>query len=618
MRFMPSQKKLIKQGIKYTDSLFDEIIRRLNQGVRASDTLESFLEATKEYTTQNPLVTSGYDQQMLSLILQETNNHKFSRPAQKELVRVIVEQKVGEKIVDVGEDIIGSVREVVKDGYNNNLSEQEIASNISKKVTTIKNKRARAIARTEVARTATVSDYIINKERGATHWYVECRNTACPKCKKAWHEGWTEENDSNFNPSDKSAGGKGWIGDKVYSINDTSSLPPIHPNCRCVVYFVYENEIPENGVIVETPVKQQTTTTETVEEHTTEDPRIKQLEDDIKFYEEAAEKWRKRGNASMAAIMEKSLKKAQSELEELKKKPKETNKPKPSVDDNVINNILADALKDVGLDDLAPEKKHISPDVVIEKNIQTTHKSNLWESLAEKHGFELVEASETRVTFYDNKHKTPIQFNIPKNKEWMDYTNHGRKQVNMEDVLTYYNSASTIQKKATPIMIIQGHSLDHGAVSISRNEFKLELFHGAFIKEKGSINGGNPKGAMHHEMWHCVDIRLSPEERVRNNPEALESNMKGSAYKKDVTADRRSKKKTGGSNFVSAYARQSGSGNKVYEDFAEAGSVMSSDTYLVQDAIGGYVNISKEEFKQQYPNRARHFEDLMENGELLW
>ena len=40
---MPSQNKLIKQGIKYTDSIFDEISRRLEAGVKDSDTLEEFL-----------------------------------------------------------------------------------------------------------------------------------------------------------------------------------------------------------------------------------------------------------------------------------------------------------------------------------------------------------------------------------------------------------------------------------------------------------------------------------------------------------------------------------------------------------------------------------------------
>lgn len=237
---MVSQDKLIKQGIKYTDSLFDEITKRLEQGVKASDTLEAFLDKYHKAfpDKDNPLITLGYDKEMLKIILSETNNHKFSRPAQKELVRVTIENRVGENIVDVGDEIRDSVREIVKDGYNNNLSQDKIAENISSKVSGIKNRRARAIARTEIARAATVSDYIINKEMGATHFYVECRNTACPICKAAWHKGWTIDSDDSFKPSDTSANGKGWIGDNLFSMNQTDKLPPIHPNCRCVPYFI--------------------------------------------------------------------------------------------------------------------------------------------------------------------------------------------------------------------------------------------------------------------------------------------------------------------------------------------------------------------------------------------
>jgi len=266
---MPSQNKLIKQGIKYTDSLFGEISKRLEQGVKASDSLESFLDKYHKAFPEkdNPLIALGYDVGMLDIILQETNNHKFSRPSQKELTRVTIENRVGDLIVDVGEDIQASVRDIVKDGYNNNLSQNEIADQITSKVSTIKTKRARAIARTEIARTATISDYVINKEMGATHFYVECRNTACQICKKAWHKGWTEENDATYKPRDKSAGGKGWIGNNVYSMSNTSKLPPIHPNCRCVPYFVAEDEIPDDTTIVkETPTNTEPITSANVEE----------------------------------------------------------------------------------------------------------------------------------------------------------------------------------------------------------------------------------------------------------------------------------------------------------------------------------------------------------------
>lgn len=219
---MVSQDKLIKQGIKYTDALFEEIIKRLEQGILTTDTLEDFLEKTKDFTAKNPLLETGYNTTMLRLILSETNNHKFSRPAQKELTRITIENYVGNLIVDIGEDIRETVRDVVKEGYNEELSQYEIADNISKAVTTINNKRANALARTEIARAATVSDYIINKERGATHFRVDCRGTCCEVCKNDYH----------------------W-GDKEYPISRTDMLPPRHPRCRCVAYF-YDKSNPKD------------------------------------------------------------------------------------------------------------------------------------------------------------------------------------------------------------------------------------------------------------------------------------------------------------------------------------------------------------------------------------
>jgi hypothetical protein len=45
-------------------------------------------------------------------------------------------------------------------------------------------------------------------------------------------------------------------------MGDTSMLPPVHPNCRCVPYFISEDDIPD-GVTVEKPTPKETTTTTT-------------------------------------------------------------------------------------------------------------------------------------------------------------------------------------------------------------------------------------------------------------------------------------------------------------------------------------------------------------------
>ena len=247
---MPNSDKLIKQGIKYTDQLFAEINKRLEQGVLSSDTLEAFLEKTKEYTTANPLVSSGYDETMLKLILSETNNHKFSRPSQRELVRVTIENRVGDLIQDVGEDIKQNVRDIAKEEYNKGSNPQKIAKQITAKVDGIKNKRARTIARTEVARASTVSDYVINKERGATGFTVSCRSTRCPKCKEAFCK-------------DSATGG-----DVEYSMDDVSVLPPLHPNCRCSVEFTFDRDKFKGKVSTQKP----TTNTTTINSRTKSEP----------------------------------------------------------------------------------------------------------------------------------------------------------------------------------------------------------------------------------------------------------------------------------------------------------------------------------------------------------
>jgi hypothetical protein len=538
--------KQVNPNTKRMRQLMRDVRANVERRTRNSQDLDAWMENLSGYVGNNCFSTGIHATDALDIVNQIAGVvDQTSLPAgsNAEILKGTMAEKCYTMVTNVGEDIKNELRQIAVNGYNDRLTPQQLAKEMGNKIESLDKARCQAIARTETCRAANIGNYINAREMGAKSYSVICNDGCCEYCQEAYG-------------TDESGG----VGEEIFDIEDTDSLPPFHPNCRCTPVWS-----------MDPPPGSEDETSETNEE----------LEN-------------------------------------------ETNEPTENDVDNIldnqeaiINNALANALKDVGLTDIAPEKISISPDVKITKNIETTHKSNLWENLAKKHNLELVEASNTKVTFYDTKYKTPIRFDIPKNKEWIDYTNSGSKQVNMDAVLKYYNSATPIQKKATPIMIIQGKNIDHGAVTIGNDTFKLELYKGAFVKEKGSVNGGNLKGAMHHEMWHCVDIRMTQEDTARNNI-GLNSSMKGSKYKSDVTKDRRAKKKTGGQQFCSEYARQSGGGNKVYEDFAEAGSVMSSNTYLIISEKGKYVKMTKSEFIKRYPNRAAHFEDLMKNGKLLW
>ena len=240
---MVSEQKLIKTGIRYTDSLFEEIKKKVTFDLEHSDSLEQFLERTKDYTISNPLVTTGYADTMSQLVSQATHNTRFARASQRQLVRTIIQDQVGHLVTNVGEDLKQSIRDVVKQGYDEGLHSRDIAKNLNKEIDTISNTRAKAIARTEVARTHTISDYVVAKDKGATGYTVVCRPDCCEYCAEIYADLTDNEYDSlqedieNGNNDGQLIGGE-----KVFSMDNTDDLPPFHPNCRCSANFNYDGE----------------------------------------------------------------------------------------------------------------------------------------------------------------------------------------------------------------------------------------------------------------------------------------------------------------------------------------------------------------------------------------
>jgi hypothetical protein len=223
---MVSEEKLIRQGIRRTDAWFQQFKRRIAHDLSLCDTYEEFVERTKDYTTNNILINSGYSAEMSTLVTQIINNHRFQRASQRELLEQTINNNVGLLIQNVGEDIKETVRSVVKQGYDEGLHPTVIAKNISKEIDTINNTRARTIARTEVKRTDTVANYIRHKEQGAKGFTVQCRPDCCELCQEAYED---------VDTTDKPYVG----GDVDFTMDDTDMLPPLHPNCRCTAMFNY-------------------------------------------------------------------------------------------------------------------------------------------------------------------------------------------------------------------------------------------------------------------------------------------------------------------------------------------------------------------------------------------
>jgi NAD-dependent dihydropyrimidine dehydrogenase PreA subunit len=269
---MVDEEKLIKQGIRLTEAWFKKFKKQIEHDLSICETYEEFLERTKEYTTNNILIGSGYAEEMGALIALAITNSQSMRASKRALVEQVIRNNVGLLIKDVGEDIKETVRDEVSKGYDEGLHARDISKRLNEKIDIINSKRARTIARTEVNRTQTISEYIIHKERGAKGFTVVCRPDCCPLCAKDY----ADINDPNYtlnykriqnltnqlkrNPRREDAnqikaeleeledsqnnitgsdGGR-LIGDeKRFSMTDTKMLPPRHPNCRCSVNYFY-------------------------------------------------------------------------------------------------------------------------------------------------------------------------------------------------------------------------------------------------------------------------------------------------------------------------------------------------------------------------------------------
>lgn len=232
--------KLIKQGIQYSDQIFEVIKKRVIKDLEKSNNdLQEFLSRTKEYTIENPLVTTGYVETMTGIVVNGINQSNVLRGKQRELVRTAIQDACASLIVSVGEDLKQQVRDIVKNGYDQGLSNEQISKELTKNIDSINRRRARVIARTETSRAESISDYIVHNERGAIGFTVKCRPDCCPICAEDYAD---LSGDAYIEFQESNSSGRLIGGERVFSMSNTDMLPPRHPNCRCSAEYVYSDE----------------------------------------------------------------------------------------------------------------------------------------------------------------------------------------------------------------------------------------------------------------------------------------------------------------------------------------------------------------------------------------
>ena len=289
---MVSADKLIKVGVKYSDKYFETLKNIYNNAYRNNDSLEDFLNETKDYSIGNPLEAGGFKEQLTNLVVASTNDIRFSRPAQKALMNTIISNTTGELITNVGDDIKAGVRDIVSRGYSEGkLNHNRVADEINSKLDGINRKRARTIARTEIKRAQTTSNYVVARERGANAYTYKCGAKPCDICIEDCGE--------------------------TFPIDDMEHLPPRHPNCMCGVSFFKDPSLPdvestseedENNTPITTPSN---AVNESVNKRT---PMDEDIADVKEYISELKEEMKNTTNKYDLRDLETELKEAQREL----------------------------------------------------------------------------------------------------------------------------------------------------------------------------------------------------------------------------------------------------------------------------------------------------------------
>jgi hypothetical protein len=129
----------------------------------------------------------------------------------------IIQQGVMEFVTKLGDDVIENLTSIVQEGFSNGQSIADISTTLQERLD-IDRVRANAIARTEVMRANNAGGYLQAKDQDYQYWVADMRDEACDICQDEFQ-------------------------DQVFTIDQTGRLPPIHPNCACIVeYFMTEEE----------------------------------------------------------------------------------------------------------------------------------------------------------------------------------------------------------------------------------------------------------------------------------------------------------------------------------------------------------------------------------------
>lgn len=213
--------------IKKNDNILTRILKKSQREVESTiktyqdpEQLEQLINAMTErgfiVTTRNQEDLAKFQGNINKAFTIGLETGSQTPTAVMNIIRETTIDSVMKYVKSLDTDLKQNVSEILVKGREAGQMPQQTINQIVERLGVDTN-RGNLIARTETMRASNLAGWSQNKAEGATHFVVDSSPTACKRCIKTY-EG------------------------RVFTIDQTSMLPPWHPRCECVPMFFYSED----------------------------------------------------------------------------------------------------------------------------------------------------------------------------------------------------------------------------------------------------------------------------------------------------------------------------------------------------------------------------------------
>lgn len=213
--------------IKKNDNILTRILKKSQREVESTiktyqdpEQLEQLINAMTErgfiVTTRNQEDLAKFQGNINKAFTIGLETGSQTPTAVMNIIREATIDSVMKYVKSLDTDLKQDVSEILVKGREAGQMPQQTINQIVERLGVDTN-RANLIARTETMRASNLAGWSQSKAEWATHFTVDVSPTACEDCIEVYE-------------------------DQVFTIDETSMLPPWHPRCECVPLFFFSEE----------------------------------------------------------------------------------------------------------------------------------------------------------------------------------------------------------------------------------------------------------------------------------------------------------------------------------------------------------------------------------------